>query len=78
MAFIPVHAHEEATARGSKRNLAEAREVRAVVEALLDGGDVTAAEIGVISPYLAHVALLRITLQVDGQNEENTRFADEF
>ena len=59
LAFIPIEGSELQEEDGSSRsNYAEAAKVLSVVKGLLETGDLTAREIGVITPYNGQVRVL--------------------
>ncbi len=60
VAFIPVHGSEiEDSTSSSKSNMDEAAMVVRIVNDLLTPGDISAQDIGVISPYSGQVRLIR-------------------
>jgi hypothetical protein len=58
IAFIEVDAHEQIE-HDSKLNRLEAERLMALLEMVLVAGDVSTAEVGVVTPYTAQVRLLR-------------------
>ncbi|HII50697.1 MAG TPA: AAA family ATPase [Candidatus Poseidoniaceae archaeon] len=70
LAFIPIEGSELQEEDGSSRsNYAEAAKVLSVVKGLLETGDLTAREIGVITPYNGQVRVLSDLFQQAGGRE---------
>ena len=70
LAFIPIEGSELQEEDGSSRsNYAEAAKVLSVVKGLLDTGDLTTRDIGVITPYNGQVRVLSDLFQQAGGRE---------
>ena len=76
LAFIPIDGTEQEDEDGSSRsNFAEAAKVLSVVNGLLETGDLTTREIGVITPYNGQVRILAdLFEQAGGRNSGETYF----
>ena len=69
VSFVPVHGSEiEEEAGSSRSNMDEAAIVIKIVNDLLAPGDISAEDIGVISPYAGQVRLIRSMMndEIDG------------
>ena len=66
-AFVSVQGTEERSVTNSVSNESEALVVLAIVDALLRGGEVTARNIGVISPYASQTNLIRALSKSTGK-----------
>ncbi|MEJ6563114.1 MAG: AAA domain-containing protein [Euryarchaeota archaeon] len=76
VAFVPVEGSEIVDDEGSsKSNLDEAAKVLSIVSGLLSAGDLTPADIGVITPYRGQVSLLNDLFEQAGGREEHGPFA---
>jgi regulator of nonsense transcripts 1 len=76
VAFVPVDGSEIVDDEGSsKSNLDEAAKVLSVVSGLLSAGDLTPADIGVITPYSGQVRLLTDLFEQAGGRDEHGPFA---
>ena len=76
VAFIPVEGSEIIDDEGSsKSNLDEAAKVLSVVNGLLTAGDLTPADIGVITPYSGQVRLLTDLFEQAGGRDEHGPYA---
>jgi len=76
VAFVPVEGSEIVDDEGSsKSNLDEAAKVLSIVSGLLSAGDLTPADIGVITPYRGQVRLLNDLFEQAGGREEHGPFA---
>jgi len=75
VAFIPVEGSEDTSPDGaSKQNMDEAGLAVRVVDMLLSGGDITPADIGVVTPYSGQVRLLNDLFESAGGREEHERY----
>lgn len=76
VAFVPVDGSEIVDDEGSsKSNLDEAAKVLSVVSGLLSAGDLTPADIGVITPYSGQVRLLTDLFEQAGGRDEHGPYA---
>jgi len=76
VAFVPVDGSEIIEEESSsKSNLDEAAKVLSIVNDLLSAGDLTPADIGVITPYNGQVRLLVDLFDQAGGREENEPYA---
>ena len=76
VAFVPVDGSEIIDEEGSsKSNLDEAAKVLSVVSGLLSAGDLTPADIGVITPYSGQVRLLADLFEQAGGRDEHGPYA---
>ena len=76
VAFVPIEGSEIVDEESSsKSNLDEAAKVLSIVNNLLSTGDITASEIGVITPYNGQVRLLVDLFDQAGGRDENEPYA---
>ena len=76
VAFVPIDGSEIVDEEGSsKSNLDEAAKVLSIVNGLLSAGDLTPADIGVITPYSGQVRLLVDLFEQAGGREEGAPYA---
>ena len=75
LAFIPVDGVEQQDEEGSSRsNYAEAAKVLAIVQGLLEPGDLTTRDIGVITPYNGQVRVLADLFEQAGGRNQGDRY----
>ena len=75
LAFIPVDGVEQQDEEGSSRsNYAEAAKVLAIVQGLLEPGDLTTRDIGVITPYNGQVRVLSDLFEQAGGRNQGDRY----
>jgi len=75
VAFVPVEGVEDTSGDGSsKQNLDEAGLALRIVDMLLSGGDITADEIGVVTPYSGQVRLLNDLFSNAGGRELGEKY----
>ncbi|MEE3082852.1 MAG: AAA domain-containing protein [Candidatus Thermoplasmatota archaeon] len=75
VAFVPVDGSEDTSGDGSsKHNYEEATLAVRIVDMLLSGGDITPAEIGVVTPYSGQVRLLNDLFSNAGGRDDGERY----